>query len=92
MRKLIPGLKIRLYCHKNSTVFTVFGVTIFTDKNTNIISKIIAGRISPVTPQSARIQITKIGIINHIFRKLEYKQANYIKKREISKLFCIFPI
>ena len=78
MRKLIPGLKIRLYCHKNSTVFTVFGVTIFTDKNTNITSNTIAGTISPVIHHTTRIQITKIGIINHIFRKLEYKQTNYI--------------
>jgi hypothetical protein len=53
MIKLNHGLKIRLYFQKTSTVLTVFGLTILTDKAIKNTSKIIAGIISQ-------------GIINHI--------------------------
>ncbi|NCO31495.1 hypothetical protein GW891_01425 [bacterium] len=43
--KFKPGLKILLYLPKNSTVFTVFGVTTLVDNDISIISKIIDGTI-----------------------------------------------
>gem|GEM_PF-5790891 len=41
--KFNHGLSIRLYLPKTSTVFTVFGFTILTERLINIMSKIIAG-------------------------------------------------
>jgi hypothetical protein len=67
--KLNQGLKIRLKLHNNSTAFTVFGVTIFTDKNTKIISKIIAGIKAQLIPHKIKAKIAIIGIINHIIIK-----------------------
>jgi hypothetical protein len=45
--KFRPGLRIRLYFQKNSTVFTVFGHTILTARSASIKSKPIANMNQP---------------------------------------------
>jgi len=52
MIKLIPGLSIRLYFQRNSTVFTVFGHTILIERAISTTSSIIAGK-SPVSHPSS---------------------------------------
>jgi hypothetical protein len=70
MIKLNHGLKIRLYFQKTSTVLTVFGLTILTDKAIKNTSKIIAGIISQEINHIIGTKIRIIGITTQSIFKI----------------------